>query len=136
MPDNSAKAKRATAADRMAALAAAPEAEATAQRAERSSKANTERRRKAPATTARTIRASAPMPPETPKPRKLYERFSHQLPLDQLEALEEIARAAYRANPDLGKVPLTALLRAATAICLDDARLRDRMTRQARTEWR
>jgi hypothetical protein len=55
-------------------------------------------------------------------------------PLDQLDALEEVSRAARRATGQA--VPLTALLRAAAAICLDDARLRDRMARIARTEWR
>jgi hypothetical protein len=75
------------------------------------------------------------MPPETPRPGKLYsQRISHTTTPDQLDALEEVSRAARRATGQA--VPLTALLRAAAAICLDDARLRDRMARLARTEWR
>jgi hypothetical protein len=136
MPDsNAAKARRTATVDRMAALAAAPPAEETAERAERSTRAATERRRKAPATTGRTVRAAAPMAAETPKPTKLYSaRVSHTTTPDQLDALEEVSRQARRATGQA--VPLTALLRAAVAICLDDARLRDRMARLARTEWR
>ncbi len=140
MPDKStgaaAKARRASAVERMAGLAAAPAAdpEATAERSERSTRAAAAGRRKAPATTARTVRA-APMPAETPRPAKLYsQRISHTTTPDQLDALEEVSRAARRATGQA--VPLTALLRAATAICLDDARLRDRMARLARVEWR
>lgn len=140
MPDKSTaaetKARRASVADRMAGLAAvpAPEPEVTAERSERSTRAAAERGRKAPATTARTVRAAA-MPAETPKPTKLYSaRVSHTTTPDQLDALEEVSRQARRATGQA--VPLTALLRAAAAICLDDARLRDRMARLARTDWR
>jgi hypothetical protein len=135
-PDAAAKARRASVADRMAGLAAvpAPEPEVTAERSARSTRAAAERGRKAPATTARTVRAAA-MPAETPRPAKLYSaRVSHTTTPDQLDALEEVSRAARRATGQA--VPLTALLRAAAAICLDDARLRDRMARLARTEWR
>ena len=142
MPDSTAaaaaKARRTSTAERMAGLAAAPaaEPEVTAERSERSQRAAAEHRRAAPATTARTVRARA-MPAETPRPAKLYQaRVSHTTTVDQLDALEEVARSAYRAQPELGKVPLTSLLRAAAAICLDDARLRDRMARLARTDWR
>jgi hypothetical protein len=140
MPDKStgaaAKARRASAVERMAGLAAAPAAdpEATAERAERSTRAAARSRRQAPATTARTVRA-APMPAETPRPAKLYsQRISHTTTPDQLDALEEVSRQARRATGQA--VPLTSLLRAAAQICLDDARLRDRMARLARTEWR
>jgi hypothetical protein len=75
------------------------------------------------------------MPAETPKPAKLYSaRVSHTTTPDQLDALEEVSRQARRATGQA--VPLTSLLRAAAAICLDDARLRERMARLARTEWR
>ena len=140
MPDKSTaaetKARRASVADRMAGLAAvpAPEPEVTAERSARSKRAAAERGRKAPATTGRTVRAAA-MPAETPKPAKLYSaRISHTTTPDQLDALEEVSRQARRATGQA--VPLTSLLRAAAAICLDDARLRERMARLARTEWR
>jgi hypothetical protein len=130
------KARRASAVERMAGLAAAPapEPEATAERSERSKRAAAERGRKAPATTSRTVRA-APMPAEAPKPAKLYSaRISHTTTPDQLDALEELSRQAQHQGN--GAVPLTSLLRAAAQICLDDARLRDRMVKYARTEWR
>jgi hypothetical protein len=129
-------AKARAVADRMAGLAAAPatDPEVTAERSARSQRAATERRRNAPATTARTVRA-APMPAETPRPAKLYSaRVSHTTTPDQLDALEEVSRQARRVSGQA--VPLTSLLRAATQICLDDARLRDRMAKLARTEWR
>ena len=133
MADNTAKARRASAVDRMAALGAAPPPEVTAERAERAAEANAERRRRAPATTARTIRAAA-MPAEAPRPGPAYScRISHTTTPDQLDALEEVSRASRRATGQA--IPITALLRAAAAICLDDARLRDRMARLARTEW-
>lgn len=143
MPDSTAaaakdaaKSRRAAVADRMAGLAAAPapEPDVTAERSERSKRAAAASKRTAPPTTARTIR-SAPMPAEAPRPPKLYSaRVSHTTTPDQLEALEEVSRQAKRQGN--GAVPLTSLLRAAAQICLDDARLRDRMVRQARTEWR
>lgn len=138
MPDSNAAAKsrRATVTDRMAALAAAPapEPEVTAERSERSRAAAAESRRQAPKTTARIVR-SAPMPPESPRPARLYsERISHTTTADQLDALAELSRQAKRQGK--GAVPVTALLRAATQIILDDARLRDRCVRLARTEWR
>jgi hypothetical protein len=123
-------------AEQMAGIVAHPAAdpEVTAERSERSTRAAAASRRKAPATTARTVRA-APMPAETPRPAKLYsQRISHTTTPDQLDALEEVSRAERRATGQA--VPLTALLRAAAAICLDDARLRARMARLARTEWR
>jgi len=135
-PGAAAKARRASAVERMAGLAAAPapDPEVTAERSERSASAAAAGKRKAPATTARTVRAAA-MPAETPRPAKLYSaRVSHTTTPDQLDALEEVSRAARRATGQA--VPLTSLLRAAAAICLDDARLRDRMQRLARTEWR
>jgi hypothetical protein len=138
MPDKStaaadAKARRAAAVDRMAALAAEPAPEVTAERSERSKQAAAERRRKAPATTARTVRA-APMPTEQAKAPAYSARVSHTTSVEQLEALEEVSRQARRATGQA--VPLTSLIRAACQICLDDARLRDRMQRLARTEWR
>jgi hypothetical protein len=75
------------------------------------------------------------MPAAQPKPKAVYSaRISHTTTPDQLDALEEVSRAERRATGQA--VPLTALLRAAAAICLDDARLRARMARLARTEWR
>jgi hypothetical protein len=75
------------------------------------------------------------MPAEQPKAQPVYSaRISHTTTPDQLDALEEVARAERRATGQA--VPLTSLLRAAAAICLDDARLRARMARLARTEWR
>jgi hypothetical protein len=144
MPDSTAAAARkarqaerdAATTARFAGLAdsATPAPEVTAERSERSKQATTERRQRAPATTARTVRAAA-MPAETPRPAKLYgERISHTTTIDQLEALAEVSRLAKREGK--GAVPITSLLRAAAAICLDDARLRDRMVRLARTEWR
>jgi len=124
-------------AEQMAGIVAHPaaEPEATAERAERSRRAATERRRSTPATTARTVRAVAPMPAAQPKPKAVYSaRISHTTTPDQLDALEEVSRQARRATGQA--VPLTSLLRAAAAICLDDARLRERMARLARTEWR
>jgi hypothetical protein len=119
---------------RMSGLAAAPDPEATAERSERSKRAATERRRKAPATTAATVRA-APMPAQVKPQQRAYSvRVSHTMDPDQYDALEEVSRQARRATGQA--VPLTSLLRAAAAICLDDARLRDRMARLARTEWR
>jgi hypothetical protein len=138
MPDDktAAKARRASAVDRMAALAAAPDPEVTAERSERSKRAAAERRKQTPATTARTVRAAAPMAAETAKPGKRWpERISHATSAEQLDALEEVAKATYRARPDKGKVSTTALLRAAAAICLDDARLRERMGRLAQIDW-
>jgi hypothetical protein len=137
MADNTtAKARRNAAVERMAGLAAAsaPKPEERAERSKRSTRAATERKRQAPTTTARTVRAAA-MPAETPRPGKAYSsRVSHTTTPDQLDALEEVSRAERRRTGQA--VPLTALLRAAAAICLDDARLRERMARIARTEWR
>jgi hypothetical protein len=121
-------------AERMAGMITEPPKADTAERSGRSARAAQESRRRAPATTARTVRARA-MPAEQPKAQPAYsQRISHTTTPDQLDALEEVSRAARRATGQA--VPLTALLRAATAICLDDARLRDRMARLARTEWR
>jgi hypothetical protein len=123
-------------AEQMAGIVQHPaaEPEATAERAERSRRAATTRRRNAPATTARTVRA-APMPATQTRPQPVYsERISHTTTPDQLDALTEVSRQARRATGQA--VPLTALLRAAAQICLDDARLRERMARLARTEWR
>ena len=61
-------------------------------------------------------------------------RISHTTSPDQLDALEDVSREARHEGN--GSIPITALLRAATAICLGDARLRKQMTRLARTEWR
>lgn len=145
MPDSTAAktTKGTRSADKVAALSArmgglaaepAPDPEATAERSERSTRAAAASRRQAPKTTARTLR-STPMPAETPRPPKLYSaRVSHTTTPDQLEALEEVSRQAKRQGN--GAVPLTSLLRAAAQICLDDARLRDRMVKHARTEWR
>lgn len=122
---------------RMGGLGGGPEPEVTAERSERSKRAASDRRRKAPATTARTVRAAPPMPAEMPKPAKLYSaRVSHTTTPDQLDALEEVARQARRADDAHRAVPVTAMLRAAASICLDDARMRDRMVRLARTDWR
>jgi hypothetical protein len=121
-------------AERMAGMIAEPPSADTAERSERSTRAAQESRRRAPATTARTVRARA-MPAEQPRAQPVYsQRISHTTTPDQLDALEEVSRQARRATGQA--VPLTALLRAATQICLDDARLRDRMARLARTEWR
>lgn len=61
-------------------------------------------------------------------------RISHTTTPGQLEALEAL-RTAEKATGG-GAVSITALLRAATALCLDDPRLRARWIKAARTEWR
>jgi hypothetical protein len=75
------------------------------------------------------------MPAETPKPPAAYSaRISHTTTPAQLEALEAL-RTAEKATGD-GAVSITALLRAATALCLDDPKLRARWIKAARGEWR
>src|SRR5258708_38375343 len=84
-----AKARRASAVERMAGLATAgaPEPEVTAERSERSKRATTERRQRTPATTSRTVRAAA-MPAQTPPPAQLSSaRISHTTTPDQHHAL-------------------------------------------------
>jgi hypothetical protein len=79
--------------------------------------------------------ATEAMPAEAPKPPAAYSaRISHTTTPAQLEALEAL-RTAEKATGD-GAVSITALLRAATAMCLDDPRLRARWIKAARTEWR
>jgi hypothetical protein len=125
MPDGTAaKARRASAIDRMAGLAAVPETSP-----EPEAPASPERpARKAPARRA--------MPAETKAGPDYPARMSHATTYDQLDALEDLSRTLRRERPDLGAVPVTALLRAAAAICLDDERLRARMIREARTTWK
>jgi len=78
---------------------------------------------------------SLAMPAEAHKPPAAYSaRISHTTTPGQLEALEAL-RTAEKATGD-GAVSITALLRAATALCLDDPRLRARWIKAARTEWR
>jgi hypothetical protein len=80
-------------------------------------------------------KARRAMPAET-KPAPDYPaRMSHATTHEQLDGLEDLSRSLRRERPDLGAVPVTALLRAAAAICLDDERLRARMIREARTTW-
>jgi hypothetical protein len=91
------------------------------------------RQRKTPAAGAR--RAAAPMPAEQPKPPAAYSaRISHTTTAGQLQALETV-RSQQKATGG-GAVSVTALLRAATALCLDDERLRARWIKLARNEWR
>jgi hypothetical protein len=80
--------------------------------------------------------ARAPADPaELAAQRSVYPaRISHTTTHDQREALEEVSRQARRATGQA--VPLTALIRAAVQICLDDPGLRERMAQIARTEWR
>ena len=86
-------------------------------------------RREAPAGTRRS------MPAETPKPPPSYSaRISHTTTPAQLQALEAVRSEAKAAGS--GAVSVTALLRAAAALCLDDPRLRARWIKAARTEWR
>ncbi len=61
-------------------------------------------------------------------------RISHYTSLRQLAALEAL-RTEAKSDGDAA-VPVAALLRAATAICLGDPQLRARMTDLARGEWR
>ncbi len=84
----------------------------------------------------RQATAPAPSPAAAaPRPPAAYSaRISHTTTPAQLEALEEL-RTAEKATGD-GAVSVTALLRAATAICLSDAKLRARLVRSARGEWR
>jgi len=75
------------------------------------------------------------MPAETKPEPKFRARISHTTTPGQLEALEAL-RTAEKAAGD-GAVSITALLRAATALCLDDAKLRARWIKLARSdEWR
>jgi hypothetical protein len=79
--------------------------------------------------------APSAMPAEAPKPPAAYSaRISHTTTPGQLEALEAL-RTAEKASGG-GAVSITALLRAATALCLDDPRLRARWIKAARGEWR
>jgi hypothetical protein len=142
MPDKStdaAKARRTSAVERMAGLAAAPapEPEATAERSDRAATAAARRKRSSPPTTGRTVRASA-MPAEASRPAKAAEyraRISHSTTYDQRDALEEVKRW-YQRNGRTGRsVSMSALLRAAADICLSDARLRERMAREADLTW-
>src|SRR6266568_5394880 len=71
------------------------------------------------------------MPAEAPRPPAAYSaRISHTTTPAQLEALEAL-RTAEKATGD-GAVSITALLRAAAALCLDDPRLRARWIKAAR----
>jgi hypothetical protein len=61
-------------------------------------------------------------------------RISHYTSQEQLTALEALRT---QAKAEAGQaVPVTALLRAATAICLSDPQLRARMIELARGQWR
>ncbi len=127
MPDSTAaKVRRASAIDQMAQMTrlageAGPEPAAPAAAAEPA---------RSPARKARKA-----MPAETKAAPDYPARMSHSTTYEQLDALEDLSRSLRRERPDLGAVPVTALLRAAAAICLDDERLRVRMVRGARTTW-
>lgn len=79
---------------------------------------------------------SLAMPLEAPKPPGAYSaRISHTTTPAQLEALEAL-RMAEKASGK-GAVSITALLRAMTAICLDDRELREQVVSAARSPmWR
>jgi hypothetical protein len=128
MPDPTAKARRASAIDRMASLAAVPNAEAEPEPEAPAAEPKPSRpaRKAAP---AKAMLAETRPGPDYPA------RMSHATTHEQLDALEDLSRSLRRDRPDLGAVPVTALLRAAAAICLDDERLRARMVREARTTW-
>jgi hypothetical protein len=122
-------------AERMAGMVSAPAADdqaAAPARSSRASSAATARKRSAPKTTGATVRAAAP-PAEVRAPQEYKARVSHATTYDQLDALEEVAKAYRRAHGI--HVPITALLRAAAAICLDNAQLRERMARDAAVVW-
>ena len=132
MPDNpTAKARRASAIDRMASLAAVPETEPEPAAPEPAAAAS-EPEPKRPARKAAAVKA---MPAETKAGPDYAARMSHATTHEQLDTLEDLSRSLRRERPDLGAVPVTALIRAAAQICLDDERLRARMVREARTTW-
>jgi hypothetical protein len=80
-------------------------------------------------------RRAAGMPAEQPRPASFYPaRISHTTTPAQLQELEAI-RSAEKATGN-GAVSVTALLRAAVDLCLQDQRLRARWVKLARTEWR
>jgi hypothetical protein len=79
--------------------------------------------------------AAKPMPAEQPRPAAAYSaRISHTTTPEQLQALEAVRSEQKAAGG--GAVSVTALLRAAAALCLDDDRLRARWIKLARNEWR
>jgi hypothetical protein len=74
------------------------------------------------------------MTAENPRARAWPARVSHYTSHDQLAELEAVrSQAKAKGGP---AVPVAALLRAATAICLGDPELRARMVTLARDEWR
>jgi hypothetical protein len=110
-------------ADRMAGLAAQP---APAPARER----RTAQPRRTPA-----ARGAAAMPAEQARPPAVYSaRISHTTTPEQLQALESV-RSEQKAQGG-GAVAVTALIRAAVALCLEDQRLRARWIKAARNEWR
>jgi hypothetical protein len=88
--------------------------------------------------TVSTSAAAAPMPAEQTKPAAFYSaRVSHATTPQQLAELEQIrltentARRAARRPA----ISITAMLRAAVAICLENDRLRAQMIKRAGEEW-
>lgn len=133
MPDNTAaKARRTSTVDRMANLAAVPTetpagAEPAAESAARPAPAPRQAKRERPTRRAMAV--------EQPQPKPYPARISHATTYEQLEELENVGREARRERPELGAVPVTALLRAAAEICLDNDQFRKRMVRDARERW-
>jgi hypothetical protein len=94
-----------------------------------------------PAAAERPARKTSPstsragMAAEQTKPPAFYSaRISHTTTAEQLAELERVRSDAKREGN--GAVSVTALLRAAVALCLDDQRLRARWIKAARNEWR
>jgi hypothetical protein len=137
---------------RLAGLAGATTPDTTAARAPRAARGQAPggtAKTTAPARTGRPSSAStrrgtkavttaAPMSAEQAKPTVFYSaRVSHSTTPEQLGALERIrleentARRAARRPA----ISITALLRAATEICLENDRLRAQMIKRAGEEW-
>ena len=122
MPGKSAKEQVASLTARLGP--AASESETTADRAA-----------PAPRQTRRERPPRRAMAAEQSQPKPYPARVSHATTYEQLEDLENVGREARRERPELGAVPVTALLRAAAEICLDSDQLRKRMVRDARERW-
>jgi hypothetical protein len=86
----------------------------------------------------KTVTTATPMAAEQAKPASSYgARISHATTPEQLAELEQIRLAENTARRAAKRPALsvTALLRAATQICLDNDRLRAQMIKRAGEEW-
>jgi hypothetical protein len=86
----------------------------------------------------RTVTTATPMAAEQAKPASSYgARISHATTPEQLAELEQIRLAENTARRAAKRPALsvTALLRAATQICLDNDKLRAQMIKRAGEEW-